>query len=140
MKAFAHLDKFSNAGLLFIRVGLGIMFIFHGFPKLLSGTAEWTTLGQTMKYFGITFLPTVWGLLAVATELLGGLLLMLGLAFRTICILMTFNLIVAALYHFGAGEGLSGASHAVEDAIMFTGLIFVGPGNYSIDRHLTVRK
>jgi putative oxidoreductase len=139
MKAFAHLDKFSDAGLLFIRVGLGVMFIFHGFPKLLSGTPEWTTLGQSMKYFGIYFLPAVWGFLAVATELLGGMLLIAGMAFRTVCILMTFNLIVAALYHFGAGDGLTGASHAVEDAIVFAGLIFIGPGNYSLDHRLKLR-
>ena len=140
MKAFAHLAQFSNAGLLFIRVGLGVMFIFHGFPKLLSGTTEWTFLGHSMKYFGITFLPTVWGFLAVATELLGGMLLMVGLAFRTVCILMTFNLIVAALFHFGAGDGLNGASHAVEDAIVFAGLVFIGPGNYSLDHGLKLRR
>jgi putative oxidoreductase len=140
MKAFAYLDKFSNAGLLFIRVGLGVMFIFHGFPKLLSGTAEWTSLGQSMKYFGITFLPAVWGFIAAATELLGGILFILGMSFRTVCMLMTFNLIVAALYHFGAGDGLNGASHAVEDGIVFAGFVFIGPGNYSLDHYLKLRR
>ncbi len=43
-------------------------------------------------------------------------------------------MIIAALVHFGKGDGLSGASHAIELGIVCFGLIFIGPGKYSIDK------
>ena len=134
MALFGNLSNYKNFGLLIIRVGLGIMFIFHGYPKLLGGVSMWEQLGHSTKYIGIHFLPVVWGFLAAATETFGGFLLILGLAFRPVCILLVINLVVAALSQLGSSEGLMGASHAIEDAIMFAGLLFVGPGKYSVDK------
>jgi len=79
-------------------------------------------------------LPVVWGLLSAVVETFGGFLLILGLAFRPVCLLLLINLIVAAASQFGKGHGLMGAAEAVEDAVVFAGLIFVGPGRYSIDK------
>jgi len=43
-------------------------------------------------------------------------------------------LIIAALLHFKTGGGIEEAAHAIEDAITFAGLIFIGPGKYSVDK------
>jgi len=110
------------------------MFIYHGYPKLTGGVKSWEAVGESTKYVGIHFLPVVWGLLAAVVETFGGFLLIIGLAFRPVCLLLIINLIVAALYHFGTGGGLGEAAHAIEDAIMFAGLLFVGPGRYSVDK------
>jgi len=134
MALLSNLGNYKNFGLLIIRVGLGIMFIYHGYPKLMGGPKHWAELGESMKYIGIHFLPVVWGFLAATTELLGGFLLIIGLAFRPVCILLFINLVVAALMHLGSGDGLGGAAHAVEDAVVFAGLLFVGPGKYSVDK------
>ncbi|WP_439695069.1 DoxX family protein [Mucilaginibacter sp. AW1-7] len=134
MALFSNLGNYKNFGLLIIRVGLGVMFIYHGYPKLMGGPKEWTELGGSMKYIGIHFLPMVWGLLAAVTELLGGFLLIIGLAFRPVCILLFINLVIAALMHLRTGGGLGDAAHAIEDAIVFAGLIFIGPGKYSVDK------
>lgn len=134
MALLSKLGNYKNFGLLIIRVGLGIMFIYHGYPKLIGGVKMWEGLGTSTKYVGITFLPAVWGFLAAAVETVGGVLLILGLAFRPVCLLLLINLIVAAFSHFGKGDGIDGAAHAIEDAIMFAGLIFVGPGKYSVDK------
>lgn len=87
-----------------------------------------------MKYVGIYFLPVVWGLLAALTELMGGFLLIIGLAFRPVCILLFINMVIAALMHLRTGGGLGEAAHAIEDAVVFAGLIFIGPGKYSVDK------
>jgi putative oxidoreductase len=134
MALFSNLSNYKNFGLLIIRVGLGIMFIYHGFPKLMGGEKVWTQLGSSTKYVGIHFLPMIWGLLSAAVETFGGFLLIIGLAFRPVCILLLINLLVAAATHFGKGDGLDGAAHAIEDAIMFAGLLFIGPGRYSVDK------
>ena len=133
MALLSKLGNYKNTGLLIIRVGLGIMFIYHGYPKLMGGTKGWEHLGESMKYVGIHFLPVMWGLLAAVTELLGGFLLIIGLAFRPACVFLLINLVVAALMQLRTG-GLGDAAHAIEDAIMFAGLIFIGPGKYSVDK------
>lgn len=134
MAIFENLFKYRNLGVLIIRIGLGIMFIYHGVPKLAGGPEHWEKLGGAMKVIGVSFAPTFWGLLAAATETFGGLLLIIGLVFRPVCLLLVINLIVAAMMHFSKGDGLQGAAHAIEDAIMFLGLVFIGPGIYSIDK------
>jgi len=134
MAIFGNLGNYRNFGLLIIRVGLGLMFIFHGLPKLEGGVKTWETLGGAMGAVGIHFLPVFWGLAAAIVETAGGFLLILGLAFRPVCLLLVINLVVAALFTFSKGEGLMGASHAIEDAVMFAGLLFVGPGKYSVDK------
>jgi putative oxidoreductase len=134
MALFSKLGNYKNFGLLVIRVGLGLMFIYHGYPKLLGGEKAWAELGASTKYVGIHFLPVLWGLLSALVETVGGVLLILGLAFRPVCLLMLINLIVAAASHFGSGGGLEDAAHAIEDAVVFAGLLFLGPGRYSLDK------
>ena len=134
MAILDNLGKYRNTGLLLLRIGLGVMFIIHGFPKLAGGPNGWTGLGGSMKVIDINFLPIFWGFMAAATETFGGFLLIVGLFFRPALILLIFTMIVAALVHFGKGDGLQGASHAIELGIVFFGLIFIGPGKYSVDK------
>lgn len=134
MAILDSLGKYRNTGLLILRVGLGAMFMVHGFPKISGGVEGWTGLGGSMKVIGIDFLPVFWGFMAAATETFGGFLLVLGIFFRPANILLVFTMIIAALVHFGQGDGLSGASHAIELGIVCFGLIFIGPGKYSIDK------
>jgi putative oxidoreductase len=134
MALFSNLGKYKNTGLLIIRVGLGIMFMFHGYPKLLGGPESWTAVGNAMKYTGVTFFPVGWGLLAAATETFGGFLILLGLAFRPGCILLTITMVIASIMHLKTGDGIGGASHAIEAAVVFLGLTFIGPGKYSVDK------
>jgi putative oxidoreductase len=134
MAILDNLGKYRNTGLLLLRIGLGIMFIIHGFPKLAAGPNGWTGLGGSMKVIGIDFLPIFWGFMAAVTETFGGFLLIVGLFFRPALILLTFTMIIAALVMLGKGDGLKGASQAIELGIVFFALIFIGPGKYSVDK------
>lgn len=133
MAILSKLGNYRNTGLLIMRVGLGVMFVFHGYSKVLGGVDEWAKLGSATKYAGIHFLPVFWGFMAACTETFGGFLLVIGLAFRPVCLLLVIELVVATLMHLGTGDGLMDASHAIEDAVVFAGLLFVGPGRYSVD-------
>lgn len=134
MAIFDSLGKYRNTGLLILRVGLGAMMMVHGLPKIMGGPNKWAALGGSMKVIGIDFLPTFWGLMAALTEGMGGFLLLLGLFFRPVNMLLAFTMLIAALVHFGKGEGIMGASHAIEVGIVFFSLIFIGPGKYSVDK------
>ncbi|MEE8418457.1 MAG: DoxX family protein [candidate division Zixibacteria bacterium] len=131
------LNKYRDVGLLILRVGFGIMFIFHGAPKLFGGPERWGKLGAAMGNFGIDFLPAFWGFMASFSEFFGGILLILGLFFRPACILLTLTMIVAAGFHIGRGDGFLGASRAIENGIVFLSLILIGPGKVSLDKRLS---
>jgi putative oxidoreductase len=124
-------DKF-DLGLLILRLGLGIMFITHGAPKLFGGPELWGKIGGAIGNFGIHFFPEFWGFMAAITEFGGGIALILGVLFQPMMLILVINLIVAASSHFARGQGLSGASHAIEDGIVFLSLIFIGPGKYTL--------
>lgn len=127
------LDKYRDEGLLILRIGLGIIFVWRGLPKMLGGPELWSGLGMAMGNLGITAAPVFWGFMSAFAELVGGICLILGFMFRPACILLTFNLIVAAIFHFKKGDGLMGAAHAIELGIVFLSLILIGSGKYSLD-------
>ncbi len=130
------LDKHRHIGLLILRIGLGCMFLFHGFPKLFGGPEKWEKIGMAMGSFGITFIPAFWGFMAAISESLGGICLILGFFLRPACILLTITMLVATASHLSRGDGLGGASHAIEAGIVFLSLILIGPGKYSLDEKL----
>ncbi len=130
------LDKHRDTGLLILRIGLGCMFLFHGLPKLFGGPEKWEKVGMAMGSLGITFLPAFWGFMAAISEALGGLCLILGFLLRPACILLTITMLVATLSHLSRGDGLGGASHAIEVGIVFLSLILIGPGKHSLDEKL----
>src|SRR5690606_9083685 len=131
MALFSGLGNYKNTGLLLLRIGLGVMMMMHGLPKLTGGAERWEAVGGAMGNLGITFFPVFWGLMAAITETFGGFLLLLGLAFRPACLLLAFTMLTAALNHLAKGDGLMGASHPIELGIVFIGLLFIGPGKYS---------
>jgi putative oxidoreductase len=124
------LTKYRDFGLLLLRVGLGVAFILHGWPKITGGPQLWTGLGSNVDLP----LPAVFGFMAALGEFGGGSLLVLGWFFRPACILLLLTMLGALTYHLRQGDGFNTFSHALESAVVFAGLIFVGPGAWSVDR------
>lgn len=125
---------YPDLGLLILRVGIGAMFMVHGYPKITGGPDKWTQLGSVMGIFGIKMFPQFWGFLASLTEFGGGLCLILGVIFRPACFLMLGMMSVATSMHMGQGDGLSVASHAIEAGIVFLSLLVIGPGKYALGK------
>ncbi len=134
----ASWDPFQNFGLFLLRVGIGGMFIFHGWPKIMGGPDTWERVGGAIASIGIHFAPTFFGFMAATTELAGGICLILGLLTRPVCVFLFFNMAVATAMHLTTGDGLKVASHAVEDGILFFSMIFIGPGRWSLDAKLGI--
>lgn len=131
-----HINKYQDIGLLILRLGLGIMFLYHGTPEILGGQTAWVKLGTAMKFVGVDFAPAFWGFMAAFSEFIGGILLIVGLFFRPTCLLLLCTMAVAIFMKFGTGTGLAGASPAIEDGIVFFSLLFIGPGKHSLDDKL----
>ncbi|KAA5547442.1 DoxX family protein [Adhaeribacter rhizoryzae] len=123
-------------GVLLLRLGIGISFICHGWPKLQAGPELWESLGGAMSFWGINFAPTLWGFIGSLAEFAGGLLLALGFLFRPTCVILVIQMIVATSSHLSQGQSFSEYSHALEMAILFFCWLFIGPGKYSLDARL----
>ena len=127
------LGKYRNVGLLAMRLGLGLSFVCHGYPKLAGGAPLWQKLGGAMGALGIHAVPGVWGLAAALAEFGGGVLLLLGFYFRVAALLLTVIMLVAFNMHLSKGDPFNAYSHALELAVVFFGLLLVGPGRLSVD-------
>ena len=126
-------EALVNVGLLVLRVGIGIIFVFHGLPKLMGGVETWTQLGSTMSVMGITFAPVFWGFMAAATEVGGGLFIIFGLLHRLVALMLIFTMVVALLVHVAAGDPFAVYSNALKALVVFVALAISGPGVYSLD-------
>ncbi|WP_139922269.1 DoxX family protein [Hymenobacter sp. DG01] len=136
MALFENRYRTHDFGLLALRVGIGVMFTIHGYPKLTGGPEAWAQVGGAMKLVGLDFAPAFWGFLAAAAEAVGGQLIAIGLFFRWACALLLVTMVVATIMHLSSGHDFNTYSHALEAAFLFFGLAFTGPGKYSVDQLL----
>lgn len=123
----------GHLGLLILRVGVGILFILHGYPKMFGGVEKWAAIGEATAYLGIHFLPTLFGFMAALAEFGGGILLILGLFSRTAAFFMLLTMAVATITHLAKAESYY---HALTNAIIFLSLTLIGGGRFSLENLL----
>jgi putative oxidoreductase len=127
-----------DLALLIGRVAIGICFMIHAFGKLgwvgsgsLDGFASWLAdLGVPM--------PAVQARMAMLSELVGGALLVVGLATRPAALILIFTMAVAGIVgHRGAGYLITndppGAEYTLNLAVVCMMFVLIGPGAISLD-------
>lgn len=125
--------RYGDMGLLILRIGIGFMFILHGYPKIMGGPDDWAKLGiKGMGSVGIHSFHAFLGFIAAISEFVGGILLALGLLFRPALFFKFITMVFAALSHITTGKG--SPYHAIESGILLFSLMWIGPGYYSLDR------
>lgn len=129
-KKLIYSEKYVAAGLLILRIGIGIAFILHGFPKVFSGGAE--HLAGALVKAGIPG-GIVAAYLAGLAEFLGGMALIAGIIFRPTSIALAFTMLVALIFHLSLNDPFVKYSHALESLVLFIALAITGPGKYSMD-------
>ncbi len=83
------LEKLKPLALLVMRLALGTIYMYHGYPKLFGQTANF------QKFFSSVGLPSSWVYIAGVLELFGGALLIPGLFTRVVGLLLTVEMGVA---------------------------------------------
>ena len=87
-----------------------------------------------MRNLGLSSNYQFWGFLGALLGCAGGVLMILGLFFRP-GVLLVLGLTFVHLLGAWAGVGSLRANlAALELALMLFGLLFVGPGKYSVDK------
>jgi len=121
-----------DLGLLIVRIGLGIMYMLHGFPKLFGGPEYWAQVGSASSALGIDFAHVFLGFMAAFAEFFGGIFLIFGILFTPSLLLLIATMIVAVASHITQGDSFNIYSHALTNALVFFGLLFTGPGSFHL--------
>ncbi|HTP43959.1 MAG TPA: DoxX family protein [Candidatus Acidoferrum sp.] len=124
------LEKLKPLALLLLRAGLGIVFIFHGYPKLFTHTHE------IMSAFGKMGFPGFFVYIAGVFEFFGGIVLILGLFTRIAALLLAGEMTVAVLkVHLpqGAITDVKNYEFPMMMAVACFALATIGAGMLSLD-------
>ncbi|MBC9177523.1 DoxX family protein [Pseudoroseomonas ludipueritiae] len=126
-------NRFAPYATLLLRVGLGILFLAHGFyMKVLT-----FGLAGTMGYFGSLGYPPVFGAIVALAETAAGIALILGVWTRLVSLLTLPILIGAAVQHAGNGWVFSNAGGGWEFPVFWIVLMLVqaglGAGAHALD-------
>ncbi len=135
------MSKFSDLGILILRIGVGLIFVFvYGLGKITGGPELWEKLGGSMSNLGINFAPEFWGFMSAFTEFFVPMFVIVGLLYRPATLLLTFNMIVAVTSLFMRLDPWNKIAYPLLLVILFLSMFFIGPGRYSIDAYLQRRK
>jgi putative oxidoreductase len=129
------LAKYRETGLLLMRVGLGVLFIIITGPVLLGGPSRWGNFGGAIRSLGLHTNYQFWGFLGALMGCAGGALMIFGLFFRPgvlLCLVITLVHLLGVLGGIGSYRANLAA---IELFVVLIGLLFVGPGKYSVDKN-----
>ena len=132
------LGRFDYLGPLFLRIGVGVVFAWHGGIKFDGG------VGNFAKFLGSLNVPApeIMAWLNVAAEGIGGLLLVVGLFTRFVTLPLIATMIGAILMvKADVGFIVTPLAGAELDTALLAGLLcllFIGPGRLSLDAMLGI--
>lgn len=136
------MERLSGYAPLASRVIVGAIMAAHGGQKLAGGPANF---GAFLAQLGVP-LPTLMAYVVTFVELIGGVLLILGLFSRVAALLLTINLVVA-ISLVKANVGLiappeAGAGAELDLALIagFLVVLLAGPGKLALDGYLGTDK
>ena len=128
---FDSQNRKMNFGLLIMRLGLTTVLLLHALPKLFAGAHSWKSVGTSLSFINIGLPPIIVGFAILFLEALGAVSFVFGYFFRAACIIL---FILFGLYFFNYFKiGYNTLMlWSLGLAAVFFGLIYVGPGRYSI--------
>jgi putative oxidoreductase len=130
----AFLAKYREAGLLLLRVSLGIVFIIYAAPALMGGPKAWAQFGAGASHFGFHSHSQFWGFVGSLLGCLGGVLMIFGLLFRVGVLLILLLAIPHAITVCHANP-FRVALASIEMCFVLVSVLFIGPGKYSVDKN-----
>ena len=129
----AFLAKYRETGLLLIRVSIGVLFLLYTVPVLFGGPSTWSHFGAGAHHWSLHSHYQLWGFIGSLLGCVSGALLIFGLFFR-IGVLFVLVLAIGHALALYKGTGFRVALPTIELCFVLAGILFVGPGKYSVDK------
>lgn len=128
MKAFLHRCYNPSLGLFLIRLALATVFLAHGIGKF-------TMMDQTIMFFGSLGLGAFWAYLVSLVEVLGGLMMLVGIGARIAGFALAIVMIFATLL-VKIKMGYFASELDIVLLLSALGIAFAGTGKWSWRRHM----
>ena len=125
---------YVNFGMLVLRLALGISMAYHGYLKFLSGAEGLYKVGSMLAPLGVSGSYELLGTFAAFSELLGGILVALGLFTRLGSLLLMGVFFTATMLH--VDTGFFSWDYPSQMGFAALAIFFMGGGRYSVDAAL----
>lgn len=128
----------QDLGLLVYRLVIGACIFMHGLAKMQGGEATLTTVGSAVANVGIHEGFFIFGTLAALTEIIGGVLVCIGLFTRLGALGVAITMLFAFLFQMD--NGIMKWIYPIEVGVGFLMLFLAGPGRFSIDAMISGKR
>lgn len=129
-KLFLPAPLWQNNGLAIIRIIVGLFMIYHGWEvfdaEKMKGYLDW----DSFKGFSS---PAVMVYMGKIAELVGGILLILGLLTRLAAVMIAVTMLYISFF-VGQGRVWYEEQHPFLFVLLAMVSFFCGPGNFSLDK------
>ena len=129
------LSKYREAGLLLLRVSLGLLFIYLTAPALMGGSTRLAHFGAGIRILGFHSHFQLWGTVGALAGCLGGALMVFGLFFRIGVLLILVISLIYAIAIARSAAGFQAALPVAETCVVLISLLLIGPGKFSVDKN-----
>jgi len=129
---FRFFQTNSHLAVVFLRLGIAIIFVLHGYHNLYAPGGH----AATVNFFtelGIP-LPEISAYISSGAEFFGGLMIGLGLLTRIASVVLAVNMLVAILVaHLARHEPFYEWKDAAQMLILCIAALFSGSGSWSLE-------
>ena len=130
----------ANWGLFFLRLGLGLIFVTHGYPKMTgieSGAkASREGLTNSIRRLGLPF-PHQLAIVIGTIQFLGGWMLLLGWGTRWAASVLAVIMLAASTRNFVKKQFVDSADFPFSLLTSLIALSLLGGGAFSLERFLS---
>jgi putative oxidoreductase len=140
LQGIKSLSHRPELGLFTIRAAVGAVLAINGWNKFAGGKAVLEAVGANIRHVGLDIgaqgaFPLFFGIMAAGSELLGGILIIIGVLFRASTVFLIATMLVATVYKIQTGSGaLNDFGYPLVILLVLVGLLFTGSGRFSIQR------
>jgi putative oxidoreductase len=133
-------NSLASLAILMLRCTVGIIFFIGATGKAF----QWFNgfgMETTIHYFSLVGISRFWTYVSVYTEIIGGLLLIIGLLTRVAAFALTINMIVAFIVTLPNGfVAQNGASTPFTFLVIVFAILLTGPMMFSLDAVIERKK
>lgn len=121
-------DKPKNGALLLFRIGIALLMLTHGVPKLAQFFS-----GEPVAFANVLGMgQTISLVLAIFAEVFCSVLILLGMGTRLAAIPLIITMLVAVL-HIHSGDPFARKEMGIHYLLAYVFLFMTGSGKYSLD-------
>lgn len=129
------LNSVVNIAGLILRIGLAVIFLVHGYPKLFGGPAfpkGPTDFAKVLVKLKIPA-PEFFAWAVAVLEFVGGVFILIGFLTPLVSLLLSIEILISITKIYWKAGFVGGWEFKFAQLVISLALLFLGPGQWSVD-------